>query len=1138
VECDSRTAGSDQRLLRARSAVVTTKSTAIVAFVGDESLVVQCAQLCRDAGHPVSFVSSRSHELRRRAAELGFETIDPGELPRRLASTPTNVLFSIANERVLGDDVLSEVDVAINFHDGPLPEYAGLAVTSWAIFKGATEHAVTWHTMTSTVDAGSIVLEHRFAIAEDESAFSLNARCYEAALETFPRVLDEATTGHRDFRPQRSGDRRWFGRYDRPIALLDPAVAADDLGRAARAYDLGPRFRNRVGSLRWVVGDDVVLAGATRLLPPGTEAPGTVLFTSDGPRLRTAAGDLLFVEVTAANGDELGIDRLQELLPGSATSPPDHLVQALNAADPTFARHETAWVQRLTEFQPFEPTHIESSPDAEWQDIEVPVRTDTAASDIASGVLAWWTRTSGSDIAWFTYSDERTEQVHRSLTPLTARPLGRCRLAAEIDWLGLHASIETEFEWLSEHGPYLRDLVARTPAVRHRVIEPALHLHVGALESAPDDTRARCLAVIIPNGGTLRLRIRSSAPVARRVAEQIASILHAGHARPDELVRRAQLIGPNERAVLDGWNDTGFDYDRSTTVDAEFRRQVAATPGAPAVTSAGGTLTYAELARDVEVFSSRLSEKGASRGSLVGIAVERDTDLLVAVLAVLSIGAAYVPLDPTYPRERLAYMVSDADLAVVVADDATAEGLSESDLVVLSPRDRSATPSQRHGSDHGPSDLAYVIYTSGSTGRPKGVMLEHRNVTNFFAAMDDVIDHDPAGVWLAVTSLSFDISVLELLWTVTRGFHVVIQRHGITSAAAAPRLGATGGRASRSTSLSLFFFAAGEAQASDGYRLLRESAVYGDRNGFEAVWLPERHFHQFGGAYPNPSVLGAAVAASTNNIAIRAGSVVLPLHSSARVAEEWAVVDNLSGGRVGISFAPGWQPNDFVLNPNGYRTAREDLPTRIDEVRALWRGDAVDMVGPDEQVVSVRTLPRPVQPELPIWLTSAGTTATFEKAGSDGLNLLTHLLGQSIEQLADNIAVYRAAWTAAGHEGDGHVTVMLHTFLDHDTARAKQLAAGPLKQYLGTATGLLKNMASTFPTFAKAGASADEAFRSLTDSEMDELLTVAAERYLGTSGLFGSIEDATEMARSLADIGTDEIACLIDFGVDTDLVLE
>jgi natural product biosynthesis luciferase-like monooxygenase protein len=517
--------------------------------------------------------------------------------------------------------------------------------------------------------------------------------------------------------------------------------------------------------------------------------------------------------------------------------------------------------------------------------------------------------------------------------------------------------------------------------------------------------------------------------------------------------------------------------------------------------------------------------------------------MVVGVLATLDLGAAYLPLDPTYPIERLGFMVDDAGIAALLATGGTADALARPEITSIDPSVAGPRTPGGASSDHDATDLAYLIYTSGSTGLPKGVMLEHRQVTNFFVAMDQAIDHDPPGVWLAVTSLSFDISVLELLWTLTRGFHVVLKSDsGIPTASsngqsAAAAAVAPVAASTRSISFSLFYFAAGEEAAADGYRLLLESARFADRNGFEAVWTPERHFHAFGGAYPNPSVTGAALAAVTENVGIRAGSVVLPLHSPIRVAEEWAVVDNLSRGRVALSFAAGWQPNDFVLNPAAYATSKEDLPRNIDTVRRLWRGETIALPGHDGEPVDVSTLPRPVQPDLPVWLTSAGSPATFERAGTLGMNVLTHLLGQSTEQVAANIERYRAAWRDAGHQGDGHVTLMLHTYLEHDADHAREVAREPMKGYLSTAVGLLRDVASAFPTFAGSGKDSDDILASLSAEEMDQLLEMAAQRYLGTSGLFGTPEDAATFVEALAAAGVDEVACLIDFGIGTDEVL-
>ncbi|MBK6578440.1 MAG: LLM class flavin-dependent oxidoreductase [Sandaracinaceae bacterium] len=165
------------------------------------------------------------------------------------------------------------------------------------------------------------------------------------------------------------------------------------------------------------------------------------------------------------------------------------------------------------------------------------------------------------------------------------------------------------------------------------------------------------------------------------------------------------------------------------------------------------------------------------------------------------------------------------------------------------------------------------------------------------------------------------------------------------------------------------------------------------------MWTPERHFGSFGGLYPNPSVASAAVAAVTQHVKIRAGSCVIPLHHPARIAEEWALVDNLSNGRVGISFASGWHPNDFVFRPENFGRQKAEMVRDVEAIQRLWRGEHVTFDGPKGQV-PVRTLPRPIQPELPFLITAAGNPETFVAAAQGRGGMLTHLLGQSPDRRA------------------------------------------------------------------------------------------------------------------------------------------
>ena len=579
------------------------------------------------------------------------------------------------------------------------------------------------------------------------------------------------------------------------------------------------------------------------------------------------------------------------------------------------------------------------------------------------------------------------------------------------------------------------------------------------------------------------------------------------------------VLSEAQQARIAAWNRTHVDFDRTATVVSAIEALADSRPDAVALVGGGESLSYAQLDQRANALAHHLVTLGAGPGELVAVHMARSVSLVVALLGVLKSGAAYVPVDPAYPDVRKSLMLEHSGARLVLSET----GLRlPAGVRRVAPGDASLASARRLPLRARAEDLAYVIYTSGSTGQPKGVMLEHRNVVNFFHGMDERLGTDP-GTWLAVTSISFDISVLELLWTLARGFTVVVNGARPREAAGLP-------------SLSVFFF--GSDPGPRSYRLLMDAARFADSNGFEAVWTPERHFHEFGGAFPNPSVASAAIAAATTNVAVRAGSCVLPLHSPVRVAEEWAFVSQVSNGRVGVAFASGWQPNDFVLNPAGYGSTKAQLLDNVARVQALWRGDRVELPGHDGSPVSITTLPRPIQTELPSWLTSAGDPETFRLAGHHGLNLLTHLLGQSMDELARKIAIYREAWRHAGHPGQGRVTLMLHAYLSESEDDARETVREPMINYLRSSVGLIKQFATSFPTLKNASASDGELLNSISPAELRELLEVAFERYYETSGLFGDAARGLEMLRATRAIDVDEVACLVDFGVDPQLVME
>jgi amino acid adenylation domain-containing protein len=320
---------------------------------------------------------------------------------------------------------------------------------------------------------------------------------------------------------------------------------------------------------------------------------------------------------------------------------------------------------------------------------------------------------------------------------------------------------------------------------------------------------------------------------ARRMADHLARLFEQVAADADLRLSQVELLDEAERRrVVDEWNRTDAELPADRCVHELFAAQAERTPDAVALISGDVELTYRELDARADRLAHRLAELGAGPEARVGICLERSAEMVVAMLAVLKAGAAYLPLDPAYPADRLAYMLADACARVLVTQasprallpaggvrtvlvdgDGSTEYEVRSTLHTAESTDDGSSSALSHSRtfalSHSPSpaNAAYVIYTSGSTGRPKGVVVTHANAVSFFAGMDRVVGGTTPGTWLAVTRISFDIHVLELLWTLARGFRVVvhpdleqaredgalaraIRRHGVTHLQCTPSLAA------------------------------------------------------------------------------------------------------------------------------------------------------------------------------------------------------------------------------------------------------------------------------------------------------------------------------------------------------------
>lgn len=271
-----------------------------------------------------------------------------------------------------------------------------------------------------------------------------------------------------------------------------------------------------------------------------------------------------------------------------------------------------------------------------------------------------------------------------------------------------------------------------------------------------------------------------------RMAGHFQTLLQGIVANPGQRLSRIPLLTEAERhQLLVEWNNTQADYPRDRCVHQLFETQVDRTPDATAVVFENQQLTYRELNRRANQLAHHLVKLGVSPDVLVGICVERSLEMVVGLLGILKAGGAYVPLDPAYPRERLSFMLKDAEVSVLLTQERLLESLPESSARVVS-LDTGWHEIAKEGvenavSNTGPENLAYVIYTSGSTGKPKGVQIPHRAVVNFLTSMSQRPGMTDGDQLLAVTTLSFDIAGLEIYLPLSLGASLEIVSRDVSS---------------------------------------------------------------------------------------------------------------------------------------------------------------------------------------------------------------------------------------------------------------------------------------------------------------------------------------------------------------------
>jgi len=719
-------------------------------LVGETSLLFRCAEILISRGHIVKAVINSDGLITH-----GWPTFKDLTDAIHWIDTRPDLLISIANRLILSEEQLAYPTLAaINYHDSPLPTYAGVNAPSWAILNGESRHGVSWHLMEANVDAGHILVQEHFAIDPIDTSLSLSSKCFEHALVSFDLLLEKLESRDLQGFPQDLSKRTVFFKTNRLprqgiISWLEPV---DSILRLIRAAQFGP-YPNDFGLAKVLLpSGELIVVGQGEITGSASSLPAGTLIQVNSSSITVMAGDGQCLRLS----DLSSLDGQTALVPAA--------IQGVTLPELSEADHEL--LAKLTLESSAHEEHIRRN----FRSLPPPLRPP--------GVRPWKYSIDGEYVfkRWLA-ADPSIGQVmanvlisllrHDGILPVLIGIARESTIAfMSIDpFICTSTDVDVLADLINQHfrAPRIAsDFGLRFPDVR-RGWSRFENISVCLANHSTPKLKNPGLLVCYQSG-LLSLRF-AAGQIASSEAEDLAQEIFAGLAV-------GLVTQPKQSA-------------NGNFVHHRISERAAAAPDVIAIECGKEILTFAELDSRSDRLASRLRADGGGREQLYGILLPQGIDFAVTVVAVLKSGSAYLPLDISTPLQRLKQIVQDARPLAIITNR-TQSGkvdLLETSFIVLEDNFLTFDSICRVQSD--PEDLAYVIYTSGTTGKPKGTMVEHRSLAHL---IDETIARNLIGSRdrvLQLCSVGFDASVEEMFTALCSGATLVIRPAGLLDSARA-----------------------------------------------------------------------------------------------------------------------------------------------------------------------------------------------------------------------------------------------------------------------------------------------------------------------------------------------------------------
>ena len=646
-------------------------------IVGEDTITLQCAEIILAKNHQILGIISESKLIKAWCSTHSVPYIENlKEFEDHCKDIQFDFLFSIANRYVLSQDLLHRPRCcAINYHNSPLPKYAGLYATSWAILNRETRHAITWHVMNEVVDAGDILKQPFFSITEEDTALSLNLKCFEHAIYSFRQLIDELATHTVTPRQQNLSERSYYGLKNKPkqLGFITWEQSAEDIDTLCRALTLG-NYTNQLATPKILINNSIFIIRSYKKLnvSSGLKPRSIVKFYNGYLQVATATNDVALLEIADISGIQTSINSLVQLY-GLATmrfeSIRDKVIEKLLSSPANTPIKEKFWVKEFlncTEnvdyLSKLHPPNEESRlirqrtsiPASLGKQLQAIFKDSIILKDILlTATLCYLYRLNNYKnlSVSFSYEELISPELNIFLSdyvPLTTH------LRSNLTFKEAAQLISENCNRLYENKTFTKDLFIRYPDLK-KSVQP-MSINISFVDSTKQITcqNDKQLAIYLASDGA-QFEIQypahsSSLSQSHAFLEQmnnhLINILYDIIQNPDNKLFDLFFLGTKEyHKQLITWNNTYKNFGNNKPLHHYFEEQVLKTPNAVAAVFEKKSITYLTLNEKANQLGYFLKMKHDIQPNyVIGIALNRSLEMIIGILGILKSGGAYLPL--------------------------------------------------------------------------------------------------------------------------------------------------------------------------------------------------------------------------------------------------------------------------------------------------------------------------------------------------------------------------------------------------------------------------------------------------------------------------------------------------------------